>query len=335
MQTRPTGVGVVTSGVWVYTIAVKPLYLGIVTIIAAASMAACGRSSLDIGEVGSSASSSSSTAGVGGFGGEGGFGGMGGQGGQGGQGGIPFDECTDEDVTFIYLVTSSLGMYAFKPLSQELEYRGQLDCPTDSTPFSMAVRRNGIAYIVFNDGQLWQASVKDASCKSTPFEVGQHNMTTFGMGFAVDDDELAETLFISDIDYADNLSKGLSAIDLDTFVATPPLPFANNPGYRIELSAKVQDLYAFVIDSQIGGGHLARVDKTTAVMTELEQIPIGENIGSWHFAWWGGQFYFFTADSGESVTTIRRYDPDTKVLQFVGTVGQPVVGAGVSTCAPP
>lgn len=319
-----------------YTGGVKPLHLALMAAIAAAPAAACGgRSTLDTGEAAASAASSSATSGgEGGLGGEGGFGGFGGMGGQGGQGGVPFDECTDEDVTFIYLVTSSLDMYAFKPQSQQLEYRGQLDCPTNSTPFSMAVRRNGIAYIVFGDGQLWQASVKDASCKSTPYVAGQHGMTTFGMGFAVDDDELAETLYISDIDYALDVSKGMSAIDLDTFVASPPVPFTNNPGYRIELSAELKDLYAFIIDSTVGGGHLARVDKTTAVMTDLEQIPIGENIGSWHFAWWGGEFYFFTASSGEMVTTIRRYNPDTKVLQFVGTVNQPVVGAGVSTCAP-
>ena len=294
--------------------------------VAALTVAACGaRSTLDPGEEGASASSSSSSGGAG----------AGGIGGTGGQGGAPFGDCVDEDATFIYLVTQALGMYAFKPQSQQLEYRGQLDCPTGSTPFSMAVRRNGIAYIVFSDGQLWQASVKDASCKSTPFVAGQHQVTNFGMGFAVNADATSETLFVADIDYAATISKGLSTIDLDTFVMSPPVPFSNNPGFRIELSAKVQALYAFVIDSQVGGGHLARVNKTTAVMTELEQVPIGANIGSWHFAWWGGEFYFFTAQSGASTTTIRRYNPVTKVLQNVGVVNEAVVGAGVSTCAPP
>ena len=313
-----------------YNAVVTPLRHNALAILTATAVVACGaRSSLEPGQEAVPA------GGFGGIGGQGGIGGVGGFGGDGGQGGEPFDDCVDEDVTFIYLVTSALGMYAFKPQSQELEYRGQLDCPTMASPFSMAVRRNGLAYIVMSDGTLWEASVKDASCSSTPFVAGQQQVNTFGMGFAVNDDGITETLFISDIDYGIQASKGLASIDLDSFDVSPLQPFSNSPGFRIELTAEMQDLYAFIIDSQVGGGHLARVDKTTGAMFDLQQVPLGADIGSWHFAWWGGEFYFFTAPSGGTSTAIRKYNSDTKTLQTIANVGQPVVGAGVSTCAPP
>lgn len=263
-----------------------------------------------------------------------GGGGTGGTGGEGGEGGAPFDDCTDPDVTYIYLVTSSFGMYAFKPASQELEYRGQLNCPTNASPFSMAVNRFGTAYVIYNDGTLWQADVTDASCAPTDYLPAQSGFLTFGMGYALDDGEMSETLYVSDIDYEDDTTKGLGRIDTESFELDVVGPLQNPLGFRIELTGVGTDLFAFIIDEAAGGGHLAQVDKAMGGIVDPVAVPIGTDIGSWHFAFWGGEFYFFTSQGGDPTTTVRRYDPDTTALVTVGTVPESVVGAGASTCAP-
>ena len=57
-------------------------------------------------------------------------------------------------------------------------------------------------------------------------------------------------------------------------------------------------------------------------------------IFDWAFAYWGGAFYFFTSTDG-STSIVSRYVPGGPLaLPTVTTLGTPVVGAGVSTCAP-
>jgi hypothetical protein len=301
-------------------------------------LAACGaRSQLHPGDSGDGggAVTGPGVGGDGAAGGNGGFGGQGGDGGEGGQGGTPFEDCTDPDVTYIYLVTQSLSMFAYKPLLGELEYRGLLDCNVPGAgPFSMAVSRAGRAYVLYNDGSLWEADVTDASCEATPYAIAQQGFLNFGMGYALDDDQMGETLYVSDIDYEADLSKGLGIIDTQSFELTTVGSFGMAPGFRIELTGEGTDLYAFIIDDQIGGGHLGLVDKESGQLGPTIQVPVGSNIGSWHFASWGSEFYFFTEVSGEGFTTIRRYDPVTQGLVELGTVPEPVVGAGASTCAP-
>jgi hypothetical protein len=53
---------------------------------------------------------------------------------------------------------------------------------------------------------------------------------------------------------------------------------------------------------------------------------------SFAFAFWGGAFYIFTGDSGNS--TVTKYDPSDGSVSFQGTSPGLIVGAGVSTCAP-
>jgi hypothetical protein len=53
----------------------------------------------------------------------------------------------------------------------------------------------------------------------------------------------------------------------------------------------------------------------------------------WAFAFWGGDFWVFTAPAGDS--RITRFRPsDGSVTTVVDSLGAIIVGAGVSTCAP-
>jgi hypothetical protein len=54
----------------------------------------------------------------------------------------------------------------------------------------------------------------------------------------------------------------------------------------------------------------------------------------WAFAHWGGRYYqFVTTSDGKGY--IYRFDPQTKTNDLVQmNMKYPIVGAGVSTCAP-
>src|SRR5580704_8605619 len=110
---------------------------------------------------------------------------------------IPSD-CPDAGSTFIYVISEMNNLYSFYPPSAELKLVGTIACPSASTPFSMAVDHTGIAYVVFQDGQLFRVSTATAACEPTPFVTGQHGFTTnFGMGFSQDTSDAGESLYVA------------------------------------------------------------------------------------------------------------------------------------------
>jgi hypothetical protein len=92
-------------------------------------------------------------------------------------------------------------------------------------------------------------------------------------------------------------------------------------------------LYAFWAPNITSDTAIVEIDKSTAAVTTLATLP-GVVLGSgWAFAFWGGDFYTFTAPSGSSIVT--RYRPsDGTIVHVATTLGLTIVGAGVSTCAP-
>lgn len=251
---------------------------------------------------------------------------------------IPLDvppECT-EDVTYIYVVTSNNSLWAFKPESANpWELRGQLDCPAlgNASPFSMAVSVEGIAHIVYNNGTLFRASVEDAACEETMFQPNQEGFTLFGMGYAANDEDFGETLYVAEISF-DQPSMGLASIDTTTYELTYIGPFSENPGNALELTPTGINgpLWGYFLNVPGPGGTLVEIDKKTAEILQSIGLPAGMDSSALAVAWWGGSFYIFTTQG--SGTVVSRYDPDTGVTSAVSTLGEVVVGAGVSTCAP-
>jgi hypothetical protein len=91
------------------------------------------------------------------------------------------------------------------------------------------------------------------------------------------------------------------------------------------------DLFAFAAagpDSVI-----SQLEKTTAhvsAQTTLKGVAQGSG---WAFAFWGGDFYTFTAPTGAS-TVVTRFRPNDGSIAEVARFPVKIVGAGVSTCAP-
>lgn len=228
----------------------------------------------------------------------------------------PFAECAIETQQ-VYVVATDKSLYRFYPEKLDFVRVGTLDCPTGAGTFSMAVDRRGIAYVEFTDGRLYAVDTSNAACRPTAFRPGQTGFSTFGMGYAKDDDDAGETLYAA--------GAGLAALDTSTF----DLKFVGSLALgRTELTGRGNELFAF----SVGSGVVAKLDKTNAKTLATFRTSAIEERAAFAFAHWGGDFWIFTGTTTSSVT---RYAPATDDSTVpVPNAGILIVGAGSSTCAP-
>ena len=93
--------------------------------------------------------------------------------------------CGDAGAGLIYVVDSASELLSFDPRKlpgDPFERVGSLTCGGRGGPFSMAIDRHGVAWVVYGDGQMFKVSISDASCRPTSFVP----TTRFGMGFVTD-----------------------------------------------------------------------------------------------------------------------------------------------------
>ncbi len=250
---------------------------------------------------------------------------------------VTVTDCADAGVTYIYLMTDQRELLSFYPPTGTFAPIGTIVCPAHfgETPFSMAVNRAGVAYVLFTDGNLFQVSTLSALCTPTPFRVGQHGFVTFGMGFASNPKDAGETLYVDQIDHTtDAASSGLASINLQTYQLSYIGPF-NDPtlaGGELTGTGDSQ-LFGYFFHLQGEGGALLEIDRESGQTLSAKQLPVGNNQSSEAFAFWGGDFYIFTSPQG-GPTTVTRYSPGGSGLAVVATRPGRIVGAGVSTCAP-
>jgi hypothetical protein len=246
------------------------------------------------------------------------------------------NDCPDADATLVYVITEQYVLYSFNPPTAEFRQIGRISCPTadpTATPFSMAVDRKGVALIVFNDGRLYRVSTATAACQATPFAPGQAGFTTFGMGYAKDIDGPGETLYVASDNGQGGGNSRLASIDT-RYVLHPIAPFAPQI-LRAELTGTgAGELFAFYSDGPTSAdSFIGQIDKTTGrVIGETRLTNVDQGTG-WAFAFWGGDFFTFTAPTpgGSEVT---RYRPTDNSITKVTSLPNVIVGAGVSTCAP-
>jgi hypothetical protein len=228
-------------------------------------------------------------------------------------------DCPDAGATLVYLLGAQSELYSFYPPTLAFKSIGTIACPnTSSSPNSMAVTRTGIAFAGFLDGQLFEVSTSNAACKATPYTSSQLGWLTFGMGYAGEADG-GETLYVAG--NGSTFSKGLGFIDTTSFTL-------NN----CELSGTgAGQLFGYCPFNS--GAYLQEIDPATAKILSSHQLGVGGNTTAFAFAFWGGDFWIFTATGGNG-STVTQYDPNTQSETPVATAPIQIVGAGVSTCAP-
>jgi hypothetical protein len=193
----------------------------------------------------------------------------------------------------------------------------------------MAVDHSGTAYVAFTTGDIFLVDVNTPECVPSGLVAGQQGFSRFGMGFAANgrDPSSDETLYLASTGSASRLAW------LDTTaLSLQVIGEFNPPISEPELTGTgAGELYAF---TDLGGGDSAivRVDPTTGSARARSVLPGIRQGTGWAFAFWGGDFYTFTAPFGNSVVT--RFRPVDGSLEEIATVSEKIVGAGVSTCAP-
>ncbi len=235
----------------------------------------------------------------------------------------------------IYLLTNDREMYAWEPDTYRSTLLGKLSCADDVN--SMAIQRNGTAWIGTDYGELLKVNLADGKCESVEgFDSSATGHHVFGMSFTSDQaGGEQETLFLAVIDLVD--PSALVALNPSTLEAEQvgvlgdPLSHA-----ACELTGKADGgLFAFCppfLPDQPTKAYWAEVNKTTGALNAYEPVPIGR-VSAWHVAHWGGAYYFFTA-GGVAETRIDRFVPGEGTLRLDVALPGAVVGAGVSTCAP-
>ncbi len=242
-------------------------------------------------------------------------------------------DCVDPDKTQIYVITEGNELLSFDPTNNQFHLIALLSCPAapGATPFSMAVDRKGIAYSVFNDGTLFKIHTSNGQCEATSFVPGQPSFKTFGMGYSTDLGGPSETLFITGTGLGGE-ETNLGIISPTTFTLSTVGPLAPSlPGMELTGTGDGR-LYGFVADPLGQGTKLVSLDKQTAKVTEEAQLPDLFVGTGWAFAFWGGDFFFFTGAGAPS--SVTRFHPADGTSAVVATWPGLIVGAGISTCAP-
>lgn len=243
----------------------------------------------------------------------------------------------------IYVLSDNQELYTYNPPTNQFTPLGNFSCPAPAldTTFSMGVARSGTAWVMYSpSGDIFHVDVNNANqCSDPGYTPGGNNFTLFGMAFASQ-----SAVDPCDKLYAHSFSGGLGGFSegpnagrlgrLDSATATPVIlgPIDYDGG---ELTGTGDGrLFAF---AGLNPAKLIEYDKNTGAV--LQTLPLGtlELTNAFAFAFWGGDFYFFTeADALGTRSKVTRLDFDGDMsLQDVNTNAPiRIVGAGVSTCAP-
>lgn len=245
--------------------------------------------------------------------------------------------CAD-GAELIYVVDDNNDLLSFDPRKlpgDPFHLVGRMACGYGiGSPFSMAVDREGTAWVVYSSGDLFKVSIQDAHCEPSGFASRSAGSTTFGMGFVTDEPGgKAETLFVA----ANDDSHALSTIDTRRtppaahFVGTVDASMGMHPELTGTSEARLFGFYpeadvpAFVqeIDRKTAAG---RGPKWTLGTTGLGFVR------AYAFAQWGGVFYIFVTTDSSTVRTVDRRTG--KYATVMTDLPYRITGAGVSTCAP-
>ena len=192
----------------------------------------------------------------------------------------------------------------------------------------MALQRDGTAWTLYTDGNLYTFNIKTSQCQSTSFLSEQEEPILFGMNFAIDGSSGIEKLFISSV--SSNPPFRLATIDPNSL--------------EIDIISYYERIYARAELTGTNDGRLfglfegtpftiAEINQTTGeVLSNTSQNIIQYTSDSSHFAFtsYFSNFFLFVGD--HAFTDIFLYDSITQTTSKKKTISNGIVGAGISTC---
>lgn len=253
---------------------------------------------------------------------------------EGGKPAVP--QCAEENKD-VFVIAEDRSFYSFHPPTLEFKNKGLLSCATGgATPTSMAVDRDGYAWVRHTDGTVWKVDTRDLTCQPTAYEPQAETFTKFGMGFATETKGgSAEVLYLSDSSGA-----GLARLDTKSLSLSFVGPYTGDlAGTTSELTGTGDGkLYGFFVTSP---AKISEISKATGDIIDPKELPGVYAGNAWAFSFYGGDFYIYTSSDGAGLprngggSDVTKYSPtDGKVEVVKSKIGFKIVGAGVSTCAP-
>ena len=249
---------------------------------------------------------------------------------------IPTDVGCADDTKLVWVMSRDSYLYKFDPPSGVFTSVGRIDCFNGGAEvFSMTVDRKGFVYILYTDESIYRVNPADRSCNITAFPPAQLGFSRFGMAFSSDTPGGPESLYASDLD-----GKGLARIDAKSYKLSYVGPYDGPVAGRAAALSGTGDgrLFGFFTTDP---ARVGEIDKKSGHVTPSAPLTGVKTGTDWAFAFWGGDFWLFTADQGTGLpqqgqsTKVTRYRPnDGSLTVTVPSAGFFVVGAGVSTCAP-
>lgn len=258
----------------------------------------------------------------------------------------PEDDCDCKPNTdLIYLLDhADAKLWTYNPKDHAFKQIGSVNCPTDSgdTAFSLAVDRFANAWIQMSpSGKLFKVdTLKNNACTDSGYVPASAGPKQSGMAFSDRrDDKVCEQLYLhSSEGGADDWKQGpgigkLGTVDPETVAGKLVSKIDYNGG---EMTG-TQDgrLFAFA-----GANKGTLIEYNPADGSVVKKTELGDLVPTFAFAFafWGGDFYFFTLATNQlplySKVTKLDYDGDGSLTTVVDKVPFMVVGAGVSVCAP-
>ena len=243
------------------------------------------------------------------------------------------DTACVEASRWIYTVDSSGTFSRFDPTTLTFTDIGLLACPSFGKANSMAVDQNAVAWVAYDDGNLFKVDTGTGKCETTPFAVGQYDFVTFGMGFVFQPSTGVDTLYLASYDQFDPGWAELATVSFPSLVVTPIGPLT--AGFAVELTGTGDgSLWGFVpataTPTAEGPAVLVRLDPANGATLDSYSYPTLPGGSAWAVKFWGGSFWIFLDGA---VYEVPRTTPQTIRTAIAGT-GRNIVGAGVSTCAP-
>jgi hypothetical protein len=273
------------------------------------------------------------------------------------QGGQCVTACTADGVDLIYVVSAQLDFLSFDPRllpADPFTRIGTLACPTTlpnlmnpmnpPAPFSMGVDRDGIAWVLYTSGEVFNVKISDASCTATTWVPKASGMELFGMGFVTDTPATSsEKLYIVGGSRQADPGGNLAVVDTHAGNYTPTIigeVFALSDVTAELTGTNEAKLYGFFPRVQVRS-YVQQFDVTNALTFGpsyyISNGGLGPIVRDWAFAQFAGSFYEFvtTSDGMTDNSTVRVVDRSTGVYsELLSMLPYSIVGAGVSTCAP-
>jgi len=234
---------------------------------------------------------------------------------------------------YIFALDEAGTLYQFVPSTLAFTSVGAIGCSAfepSSTVNTMAVDGQNIAWVEYEDGNVYKVDTATLQCYPTGFNPASVANAGWGSSF-VDDTagSAAETFYIA-------VSNSLETINTTTLAVSNVAAFSG-----ITLSAtdvpeltgtSSAELYGFFPGTT---WVLGNINRTTGVITgPIDLTIIGTTIttpGNWAFASWGNDFWFFVG--GGTSTDVFHYSAATAMTTLATTSTAIIVGASVSPCA--